>query len=118
MSIGSSSSGLLMDIVSTVAIYVVYISTVIIVVRHSFSIISKFGDEFLSIIGVRGAGDAGIVQSMNLERLLVASQVSQGIQQGTKSGLNLATKGAGSVRNKMRDKLKDRQNRKNFKGNK
>ena len=68
----------------------------------------------MSIIGVRGAGDAGIVQSMNLERLLVASQISQGIQQGTKGTLVLGSKGAGFARNKIRDKLVERQKRKAF----
>lgn len=111
MSIGSSSSSFTMEIISTASIYIIYISTIIIVVRHSFSIISSFADEFLSIIGVRGTGDANIVQNMNLERLLVAGQAAKHLQQGATGGANLAKDTGSLLKRRIKEKMESKNSR-------
>jgi hypothetical protein len=113
LSIGDSGF-LIFDLLSTAAIYIVYISTIVIVVKHSFSVIASFADDFLSIIGVRGTGDSNIVQSMNLERLLVAGKMAEGIHKGTSNASNVArgttkaARGTAKFANKMGKKIKDK----------
>ena len=97
------------NIISIATIYVLYVATIVIAIRHSFGLIAKFGDEFLAMIGVSGTGDMGTVGNMGLERLLVANQMADVVQSGLKSTSSTA-KGFFNKSEKLREHMDGKTN--------
>lgn len=110
------SGFIITDMITVAVTYVLYILTIVMVIKHSFSIISKFGDDLLQAIGVEPTGDASLIGGMGLERLLATTQISQMLQNGLMKSQNFVKDGgakpsqmAYKLRNKMNERIKNRE---------
>uniref|UniRef100_UPI003D0B4311 DotA/TraY family protein n=1 Tax=Arcobacter sp. TaxID=1872629 RepID=UPI003D0B4311 len=107
----SDSGFIVTDLITIAAVYILYITTIVIVLRHSFNVVAKFGDEVLQLINVQGTGDSGMVNNLGLERLLTAGQMAGLVQGGLTNLDKHARNKKGSVQlktSKLRDKMKEK----------